>query len=99
MVNGYPCKDWTDVSNAKKHIDPKHPKDGTYGVNAKSDPTNPVYGRDTAVIFSGVVQPDGQSGDGRTPCLRPDGCRLRPPKATTAADAADRRPGRFRRLR
>ena len=53
MVNGYPCRDCTDVSNAKKHIDPNHPKDGPYGVNAKNDPTNPAYDRDTAVTFGG----------------------------------------------
>ena len=55
MVNGYPCKDCTDVSNAKKHIDPRHPKDGPYGVNAKTDPSSPAYDRDTAVTFGGVL--------------------------------------------
>jgi hypothetical protein len=33
-VNGYTCKNCTDVDLAKKHIDPAHPKDGPYGVNA-----------------------------------------------------------------
>jgi hypothetical protein len=36
LVNGYRCKNCTDVDNAKKHIDPQHPKDGPYGIN-KSD--------------------------------------------------------------
>jgi hypothetical protein len=31
-VNGYACKNCTDVDNAKKHIDPAHPKDGPYGI-------------------------------------------------------------------
>lgn len=34
-VNGYSCKNCTEVDEAKKHIDPAHPKDGPYGVNAK----------------------------------------------------------------
>ncbi|MEY3234008.1 hypothetical protein [Aquidulcibacter sp.] len=28
IVNGYMCRDCTDVSYAKKNIDPAHPKDG-----------------------------------------------------------------------
>jgi len=38
-VNGFSCKNCTDVDYAKKHIDPAHPKAGPYGVNAKDDPT------------------------------------------------------------
>lgn len=34
-VNGFSCKNCTDVDYAKKHIDPAHPKDGPYGVNAR----------------------------------------------------------------
>jgi len=33
-VNGFSCKNCTDVDYAKKHVDPAHPKDGPYGVNA-----------------------------------------------------------------
>jgi hypothetical protein len=40
-VNGFICRNCTDVDNAKKHIDPAHPKSGPYGVNAATDPTNP----------------------------------------------------------
>ncbi|CAN5177330.1 hypothetical protein BH11PSE2_BH11PSE2_11910 [soil metagenome] len=52
MINGFRCKDCTDVAYAKRHIDPAHPKDGPYGVNApkeehRSDPL--------AVILSGVL--------------------------------------------
>lgn len=39
QVNGFTCKNCTDVDYAKKHIDPAHPKSGPYGVNAASDPT------------------------------------------------------------
>ena len=28
VVNGYMCRDCTDVAYAKKNIDPAHPKDG-----------------------------------------------------------------------
>jgi len=40
-VNGFICRNCTDVDNAKKHIDPAHPKSGPYGVDAATDPTNP----------------------------------------------------------
>lgn len=40
-VNGFICHNCTDVDNAKKHIDPAHPKSGPYGVDAATDPTNP----------------------------------------------------------
>ena len=38
-VNGYSGKNCTDVDNAKKNIDPSHPKDGPYGVDAE-DPAS-----------------------------------------------------------
>jgi len=41
QVNGFTCRNCTDVDNAKKHIDPAHPKSGPYGINAATDPTNP----------------------------------------------------------
>ena len=41
IVNGYSCKNCTDVDYAKKHIDPAHPRSGPYGINAKDDPTQP----------------------------------------------------------
>ena len=39
QVNGFTCKNCTDVDYAKKHIDPAHPKAGPYGVDAASDPS------------------------------------------------------------
>ncbi|ESQ91540.1 hypothetical protein ABAC460_06025 [Asticcacaulis sp. AC460] len=47
-VNGFSCKNCTDVENAKKHIDPAHPKSGPFDVNADTDPT-----RNQAVRFGG----------------------------------------------
>ena len=41
QVNGFLCRNCTDVDNAKKHIDPAHPKSGPYGIDAASDPSNP----------------------------------------------------------
>jgi len=39
QVNGYTCRNCTDVDYAKKHIDPAHPKSGPYDVNAATDPS------------------------------------------------------------
>ena len=39
QVNGYSCKNCTDVDYAKKHIDPAHPRSGPYDVNAENDPS------------------------------------------------------------
>jgi hypothetical protein len=36
LVNGFQCKNCTDVDYAKKHIDPAHPKDGPYGIDART---------------------------------------------------------------
>jgi hypothetical protein len=41
LVNGYSCKNCTEVDEAKKHIDPAHPKDGPFGVDAKNQPPSP----------------------------------------------------------
>jgi hypothetical protein len=49
-VNGYSCKNCTDVDNAKRNIDPQHPKDGPFGVNKVDKP-----GSTPAVTFRGVL--------------------------------------------
>lgn len=49
-VNGYSCKNCTDVDYAKKHIDPAHPKDGPYGIDARNNPTSKTS---PAVILDG----------------------------------------------
>lgn len=36
-VNGFQCKNCTEVDYAKKHIDPAHPKDGPFGINKSDD--------------------------------------------------------------
>jgi hypothetical protein len=52
QVNGYLCKNCTDVDLAKKHIDPAHPRSGPYGIDAKNDPT---ADNTAAVVFGGVL--------------------------------------------
>jgi hypothetical protein len=49
-VNGYSCRNCTDVDYAKKHIDPAHPKSGPYDVDAASDPS-----RKAAFILDGKL--------------------------------------------
>lgn len=39
QVNGFTCKNCTDVGYAQKHIDPAHPKSGPYDINAATDPS------------------------------------------------------------
>ncbi|MBI1210358.1 MAG: hypothetical protein GC190_02760 [Alphaproteobacteria bacterium] len=52
MVNGYVCRDCSDVALAKRNIDPAHPKDDPNAVN-KADATQ----RDNAVSFGGNLTP------------------------------------------
>ncbi|HZZ30702.1 MAG TPA: hypothetical protein VFE10_01820 [Phenylobacterium sp.] len=58
-VNGYSCKNCTDVDYAKQHIDPAHPKDGPYGVDAKdhtpSTPGTKPAVQTPAVTFGGAL--------------------------------------------
>lgn len=49
QINGYSCKNCTDVAYAKKHIDPEHPKSGPYNVNASVDPSRVTE----AVVYGG----------------------------------------------
>lgn len=38
-INGFSCRNCTDVAYANKHIDPEHPKSGPFGINADTDPS------------------------------------------------------------
>lgn len=66
-VNGFLCKNCTDVDYAKKHIDPAHPKSGPYGIDAKDDPSVKQTATSTAVTFggnlSGLNAKQAQTGD------------------------------------
>jgi len=65
-VNGYQCWNCTDVANAKKHIDPEHPKAGPYGIDAANDPglRNDPKTR-AAVVIGGALS--GISAESGTP--------------------------------
>jgi hypothetical protein len=54
IVNGFRCSNCTDVDYAKKHIDPAHPKDGPYGINAKDRPKAGNWG--PAVQLDGAAR-------------------------------------------
>ena len=65
IVNGYPCKNCTDVEYAKKNIDPAHPKDGPNGANkadqAKASQESRPAERGPAVTFGGQLQAPQQT--------------------------------------
>lgn len=68
MVNGFLCKNCTDVDYAKKHIDPAHPKDGPYGVNAPGK-TSAVHA--ATVSFGGAL-----AGRAQSPSANPSAASL-----------------------
>jgi hypothetical protein len=65
MVNGFLCKNCTDVDLAEAHIDPQHPSAGPFGANAKADPTlagKKFDGKTGAVTFGGSLVGADNSG-------------------------------------
>jgi len=63
FVNGYRCNNCTDVANAKKFIDPAHPKAGPFGVDAKNDPSLQLQ---SAVKFDGALSSLNETKDSTT---------------------------------
>jgi hypothetical protein len=53
LVNGYRCYNCTDVDYAKRNIDPAHPKDGPYGLNASGKAEGASWG--PAVQLGGAL--------------------------------------------
>lgn len=51
VVNGYVCHNCTDVANAKKGVDPAHPKDPPHGAESTAAQRGP------AVTFGGRLTP------------------------------------------
>jgi hypothetical protein len=45
-VNGFRCKNCSEVDLAARHVDPAHPQSGPYNVNAGEDPTRPLPDRE-----------------------------------------------------
>ena len=72
QVNGYSCRNCTDVDYAKKGIDPAHPKSGPYGVNAATDPDR----RTEAVSLGGRLAEMDSSACSAVPPTRPTGTQL-----------------------
>jgi len=84
MVNGYLCKNCTEVDLAKAHIDPQHPSAGPFGANAKADPTlagkkfdAKGYGTTTgAVTFGGSLGDANGDGPSSAATASPLGSQL-----------------------
>lgn len=71
IVNGYSCKNCTDVDYAKKNIDPAHPKDGPFGVEAKAKPVDRP-----AVTLGGVLAGVSPAANAGAPNAPTQGSRL-----------------------
>ena len=69
-VNGYQCRNCSDVDLAKKHIDPAHPKSGPFNVDAKSDPTRQAQG---AVKLGGMLAGMNGAASATAPTSAPSG--------------------------
>jgi hypothetical protein len=69
QVNGYSCRNCTDVGYAKKNVDPQHPQDGPFGVNAAGRASSPGFS-DQAVVFGGALA-------GSAPATRTDAASRR----------------------
>ena len=65
-VNGYLCRNCTDVANAQKHIDPAHPRSGPYNINAQDDPSQPA-----AVRFGGGLSGLNNPARAQSPAAAP----------------------------
>jgi hypothetical protein len=59
QVNGFTCRNCTDVDYAKKHIDPAHPRSGPYDVDAVTDPSR----KTEAVVFGGGLEGMNKTSD------------------------------------
>ena len=73
-INGFPCKDCTDIDYAKKHIDPAHPKNGPYDINKPKDDEPLKAADDPAVLYAGAVTgppPLDAAGQARHDVQRP----------------------------
>jgi len=56
IVNGYVCNDCTDVANAKRNIDPAHPKDGPFGQDApEAEAARKTSNHGQSVVFGGSL--------------------------------------------
>ncbi|KQY27656.1 hypothetical protein ASD21_09830 [Caulobacter sp. Root1455] len=71
-INGFACKDCTDIDYAKKHIDPAHPKNGPYDINKPKAEDDKAKGpADPAVLYAGAVTGPGAIDPARREALKP----------------------------
>ena len=65
VVNGYMCRDCTDVAYAKKNIDPAHPKDGPQPSEqpSRTNPEAVQWGGALAGIYA--LRVDSAQADAR----------------------------------
>ncbi|MDR3499601.1 MAG: hypothetical protein P4L72_10280 [Parvibaculum sp.] len=73
-VNGFKCRNCTEVDEAKKHIDPAHPKSGPYGVDADSDPS--ISATDPRKIRASEAKDQVSPGAAASPYPDPNKGRL-----------------------
>lgn len=86
IVNGYPCKNCTDVENARKGIDPAKPQAGPNGVNAIDAAKEADKSRDAAKTAA-----DGPADRGPAVTLSGALAEITPPDEAQTAQAY--RPG------
>jgi hypothetical protein len=71
MVNGYSCRNCTDVSYAKKNIDPAHPKDGPVVASGTKETNRRNFAVELGGALAGLgLQVQGSRDLGTAPELR-----------------------------
>jgi hypothetical protein len=71
IVNGYSCRNCTDVSYAKKNIDPAHPKDGPAGASSTKEANRRNFAVELGGALAGLgLQAQGLREQGNAPELR-----------------------------
>jgi hypothetical protein len=71
-INGFACKDCTDIDYARKHIDPAHPKNGPYDINKPRDEDDKAKGQsDSSVLYAGAVTGPGAIDPAQRAALKP----------------------------
>ncbi len=86
-VNGFSCKNCTEVDLANKHIDPAHPKDGPFGINAKDKTHAPGHVDKLKAAAEAAFSPDAVTFGGALKAAFPDGPAQSPPPRSSTAGA------------
>jgi hypothetical protein len=67
-INGFTCETSADVDNAWKHIDPQHPSNGPFDVNAAQPAPGASAPKPNDVTSTATVEPASR-GFGADPAL------------------------------